>query len=69
MIVCLIQTMKKNVQKEANSNVKKVISSPKHTISLMVGGGLVAKLCPSAVTPWTAARQVPLPVGFCRQEY
>ena len=35
----------------------------------MVGGGLVAKLCPSAVTPWTAARQVPLSTGFSRQEY
>ena len=30
---------------------------------------LVAKLCPTLVTPWTAARQVPLPVGFPRQEY
>ena len=32
MIVSLIQTMKKKVQKEANSNVKKVISSLKHTL-------------------------------------
>ena len=30
---------------------------------------LVAKLCPTLVTPWTVARQVPLSVGFPRQEY
>ena len=32
-------------------------------------GGLVAKSCPTLVTPWTVASQVPLPVGFSRQEY
>ena len=32
------------------------------------GGGLVA-LCPTLVTPWTAARQDPLSMGFSRQEY
>ena len=30
---------------------------------------LVAKLCPTLVTPWTVARQVPPSVGFPRQEY
>ena len=34
-----------------------------------VGGGLVAKLCPTLATPWTAARQAPLSMGFSRQEY
>ena len=30
---------------------------------------LVAKLCPTFVTPWIVARQAPLPMGFPRQEY
>ena len=33
------------------------------------GGGLVTKSCPSLATPWTAAHQAPLPMGFSRQEY
>ena len=33
------------------------------------GSGLVAKLCPTLVIPWTAARQAPLSTGFSRQEY
>ena len=33
------------------------------------GGGLVAKSCPTLVTPWTVARQAPLSMGFSRQEY
>ena len=32
-------------------------------------GGLVAKLCPTLVTPWTVARQAPMSMGFSRQEY
>ena len=33
------------------------------------GGGSVTKLCPTLVTPWTEACQVPLSTGFPRQEY
>ena len=33
------------------------------------GGGLVAKSCPTLVTPWTVARQAPLSMGFSGQEY
>ena len=33
------------------------------------GGGVVTKLCPTLVTPWTVACQVPLSMGFSRQEY
>ena len=33
------------------------------------GGGLVAKLCLTLVTPWTIACQAPLSIGFSRQEY
>ena len=32
-------------------------------------GGLVAKSCPTLVTPWTVARQAPLSVRFSRQEH
>ena len=36
----------------------------------MVGGsGLVAKSCPTLVTPWTATCQAPLSMGFSGQEY
>ena len=30
---------------------------------------LVVQLCPTLCTPWTAARQAPLSIGFPRQEY
>ena len=33
------------------------------------GGGLVAKSCPTLVTPWTIAWQTLLSMGFSRQEY
>ena len=33
------------------------------------GDGLLAKLCPTLVTPWTVALQAPLSMGFSRQEY
>ena len=32
-------------------------------------GGLVAKLCPTLVAPWTVAFQAPLSLGFSRQKY
>ena len=33
------------------------------------GGGLVAKLCPTLVTPWTIACQASLSMRFSKQEY
>ena len=33
------------------------------------GGGLVAKSCPTLVTPWTVACQAPLSMGFSGEEY
>ena len=33
------------------------------------GGGSIAKSCLTLATAWTAARQAPLSMGFCRQEY
>ena len=35
----------------------------------MTGGGLVAKSCLALATPWTAACQAPLSLGFSKQEY
>ena len=32
-------------------------------------GGLVTKLCPTLVIPWTVAFQAPLSMRFSRQEY
>ena len=29
----------------------------------------VVQSCPTVSTPWTAARQTPLPMGFSRKEY
>ena len=34
-----------------------------------VGGGLVAKSCPTLGILWTVACQAPLSMGFSRQEY
>ena len=35
--------------------------------SFYLGGGLVARLCPTLATPWTVACQAPLSMGFFRQ--
>ena len=35
----------------------------------MVVSGLVVKSCPMLATPWTVVHQVPLPMGFFRQEH
>ena len=40
-----------------------------HLDILCGGDGLVAKSCPTLVTPWTVAHQAPLSMGFSRQEY
>ena len=40
-----------------------------HPLTILSGGGLVAKSCPTLVTPWTVACDVPLSMGFSRQEY
>ena len=32
------------------------------------GDGLVSKMCPALVTPWTVAYEAPLSTGFSRQE-
>ena len=36
---------------------------------LILGGGLVTKLCPTLATPWPIACQAPLFMGLFRQEY
>ena len=36
---------------------------------MAIGGGLIAKSCPTLASPWTVARQAPLSMGFSKQEY
>ena len=36
---------------------------------VVVGGGLVAKLCLTLVTSWTVVYQAPLSMGFSRRQY
>ena len=38
-------------------------------LMLSDGDGLVSKMCPALVTPWTVAYEAPLSTGFPRQEY
>ena len=38
-------------------------------ILTMYGGGLIDKLCSTLATPWTVSHQVPLSMGFSRQDY
>ena len=44
-------------------------AEPSGKPNMPLGGDLVIKLCPTPVTPWTVACQVPLSMGFSRQEY
>ena len=49
-----------------------MLVSAKHqheSAMVVVVGGLVSKSCLNFVTPWTVACQVPLSMGFSRQEY
>ena len=45
------------------------LTAPDNLTLVDGGGGLVTKLCPTLVTPWTVAHQAPLSVWFSRQEY
>ena len=40
-----------------------------HCMMVPGGGGLVIKSCLTLATPWTAAHQAPLCMGFSRQAY
>ena len=46
-----------------------LLSYRSRTKLLYSAGGLVTKPCPTLETPWTAACQAPLAMGFCRQEH
>ena len=48
---------------------KLVVANAKKHPNLCCGGGLVTKLCPTLVTPWTVDCQAPLSVGLSMQEY
>ena len=47
----------------------KYIAFIAHFISVIIGGGLVPKLCPSLATQWTVVLQAPLSMEFPRREY
>ena len=51
----------------ANSSTQSIVPGP--AASALVGGGLVAKLCPTLATPCTIAYQAPLSVALPRQDY
>ena len=46
-----------------------VCLAPKIYLYCTISRGLVAKLCLTLCDPWTATCQVPLSMGFSRQEY
>ena len=48
--------------------VRKVVMY-QETLKLMVADTSFPKSCPTPATPWTVACQVPLSMGFSRQEY
>ena len=54
---------------DTNINPLHYFSNIFETYIRYFGGGLVAKLCPTLVTPWTVTCQAPLSMGFSRQEY
>ena len=47
---------------------KQTVVHPSH-YGEQYGGGLVAKSCSTLLTSWTIACQIPLSMGFSRQEY
>ena len=54
---------------EITSHIYRFLSSPILITVCGGGGGLVTKSCLTLATPWTAACQAPLSMGFSRQEY
>ena len=49
--------------------VKVVYYHPPYITYMQSGDDLVAKSCPTLVTPWSIAHQAPLFMGFPRQDY
>ena len=47
---------------------KETVVHPSH-YGEQYGGGLVAKSCSTLLTSWTVDCQIPLSMGFSRQEY
>ena len=47
---------------------KQTVVHPSH-YGEQYGGGLVAKSCSTLLTSWTVDCQIPLSMGFSRQEY
>ena len=54
---------------EQDNRLRKGMWSQQKQASLPLGGGLVTQLCSTLTTPWTAALQAPLSMGFSSQEH
>ena len=52
------------MDEETVSRESELTSPESQGRNVMGGGGVVTKLCPTLVTPWIAARQAPLSMGF-----
>ena len=52
------------IDEETVSRESELTSPQSQGHNVMGGGGVVAKLCSTLVTPWIAAHQAPLSVGF-----
>ena len=62
--------MKRNANGKAGRLASGVVEAEFTAFTCAGGGdGLVTKLCPTLVIPWTVACQAPLSMGFSRQEY
>ena len=61
----MVKYQRGRIQKTFSLSLSLYLTEKKNTsVILVVGGGLVAKSCPTLVTPWTVACQAPLSMGF-----
>ena len=66
----------KNMEKACERGIRYSVTMTKQivmgkciSVHLSSNGGLIAKSCPTLVTPWTVDCKAPLSMGFSRQEY
>ena len=61
----MVKYQRGRIQKTFSLSLSLYLTEKKNTsVILVVGGGLVAKSCPTLVTPWTVACQPPLSMGI-----
>ena len=68
--------LSKNMEKACERGIRYSVTMTKQivmgkciSVHLSSNGGLIAKSCPTLVTPWTVDCKAPLSMGFSRQEY